>query len=154
MKSMDRNAEKPTAVVSLNFGDFLSDENLKEVTEILESRFRVKGYMWAADSVGEFTGPIIAGGIEIIVSRPTRDVLLSLTSAALYDALKYIVSTIRDSERYRESEPRFEMCLKREASGEVYLKTTIDTNAPDALQKIPQVQQQASEALSQILDNN
>jgi hypothetical protein len=93
MKSMDRNAEKPTAVVSLNFGDFLSDENLKEVTEILEPRFRVKGYMWAADSVGEFTGPIIAGSIEIIVSRPTRDVLLSLTSAAPYDALKYIVST-------------------------------------------------------------
>ena len=29
MKSMDRNAEKPTAVVSLNFGDFFSDENLK-----------------------------------------------------------------------------------------------------------------------------
>jgi hypothetical protein len=153
MKRMDQSAGKPTVVVSLDFGDFFSHDDLETVEEILEPQFRVEGRMYAG-TVQEFTGPIIAGSIEIIVSRPTRDVLLGLTSEALYDALKYIVSRVRIPERFKETETKFKMSLKREASGEIFLKTTIDTNAPDALQQIPQVLQQVSEAASQILDDD
>jgi hypothetical protein len=90
-EGVNRDAEKPTVIVELN-GDFFLEEDLEVSQEILEPQFRVEGEIYFTAIEEGFIGPIISGGIDIIVSRPTRDILLGLTSNALYDAFKYMVT--------------------------------------------------------------
>ncbi len=157
MKGMERNAGKPTAVVSLDFGDFFSFDDLKAVEEILEPQFHVKGSMYAGGGVEEVAGPIIAGSMEIIGSSPTREILLGLASEAIWDAILYIRSAIKIPERFRETETQsrtpllFRISLRIEAN--FTLERKIDINAPDTQQKIAQARQQARETLSHLDDD-
>ena len=88
---MNQNAEKPTVTVELN-GDFFLEEDLEASQEILEPQFRVEGGIYLTAIEEGFIGPIISGSIDIIVSQPTRDILLALASNALHDAVKYMVT--------------------------------------------------------------
>ena len=73
---------------------------------------------------------------------------MNLASSGLYDALKHIVS------KARGTSTKVTISLRKEASGDVLVESEIETNDPNALQKIPQVLQQASDTVRQLSDDD